>query len=1204
MESNAVWLPSLFAKQRVPSGMGFDFSILRKITNMLFKYLTLKRLSKIKMIFICFVGYFFVNLIYIYNKQYVMKNKIILSLVFLLGIITYNHAQVSNYTFSQSAGTYSSITGTAVHTASWDNAVTSVTIPFTFYYNSIGYTSCNVSSNGFITFGSTAPAIATYTPISSSESYAGSISACGFDLYSNSTTGGNIIYTTSGSSPNRVFTIQYTNAYRYTVATYGGPLNFQIKLTESTNIITLVYGSCSATNTTNTTVEVGIRGSANTDYNSRTLSVNSAWLNNTGASSSSSGGLRLKTTALPASGTTFIWTPPSPCTAPTTQATSYVNSSSTSTTITSSFTAASPSPSGYLVVRSSGSLNTNPANGTTYSAGGTLGNGTIVQVGSSTSISATSLTANTAYTFTIFSYNTGSCTGPTYYTTSPLVGTTTTCLGTPTSNAGSSILSTSFNANWSSVTGATGYILDVATDNTFTTMVSGYNGLAIGNVTTYSVTGLSSATIYYYRVRATGSACTSTNSSTQTVTTSCGTYPLTYTQLFNASTIPLCWSTSIAAVQTGTKISYVTSSTSTTASPQEGTYFVKYNSFSNTNGGAGSEERLISPSVVTTGTSSVDVEFYWYQDNGSSYNSGSYLSEGVTVQWSTNGTTWTSSTFYPRFVSTALASGEWSKKTLTLPSGAGNIATLYVAFKFHSEYGYNLYLDNVVIKPTPTCSEPTLLTSSSITSIGGTISWTASPSSPSSGYDYYVSTSSTAPISSTTPTGSVSAGVTSVSLSGLSNPTQYYFWVRSNCGSSSYSTWAGSATFTTLLINDNSGGAIDLTINSSTTCTTTTTGTSIGATQTLAAQSGYGTADDDVWYKFTATAVSLDMTVARGTMGDLVVEGYTSSLVSIGVIDGSTTTESVSFTNLTIGNVYYIRVYSYASTLAKQGTFTICMTTPTQPPVNDNASGAITLIVNDPYITGTNDGATSSTTAPTPSGPSYYGGDVWYKVVVPSGGTVQIRTSALVLTDIVVEVYTGTASALTYIIYNDDSSSVNAMPYIELTGRPQGETIWIRVWDYSGDNIGTFKIRATTPISLPIELLSFNGVSKKLYNSLYWSTASESNNDYFTVEKTLDGITYNIVGVINANGNSQVTNNYELKDFSFEKVINYYRLKQTDINGNYTYSDIISIDNRNDLTPTVIKVVNMLGQEVNDYSNGVYMFYYDDGTIVKRYFIK
>jgi hypothetical protein len=163
-----------------------------------------------------------------------MKNKIILSLMFLIGIITYNHSQVSSYTFSQSSGTYSSITGTAAHTAAWDQANTSVTIPFTFYYNGVGYTSCNVSTNGFITFGSTTPTATNYTPISSSGAYEGTISACSFDLWSNSTTGGNIIYTTSGSSPNRVFIIQYTNVYRYS---YGGPVNFQIRLSESTNVV-------------------------------------------------------------------------------------------------------------------------------------------------------------------------------------------------------------------------------------------------------------------------------------------------------------------------------------------------------------------------------------------------------------------------------------------------------------------------------------------------------------------------------------------------------------------------------------------------------------------------------------------------------------------------------------------------------------------------------------------------------------------------------------------------------------------------------------------------------------------------------------------------------------------------------------------------------------------------------------------------------
>jgi hypothetical protein len=849
----------------------------------------------------------------------------VLKFLILLTALIVNNAlsqSVSTYTFSQSSGTYTSITGTAAHTAAWDQAITSVTIPFTFYYGGNGYTSCNVSTNGFITFGATAPTTTNYTPISSAGTYSGAISACSFDLWSNSTTGGNIIYTTSGSSPNRIFIIQYTNVYRYL---YGGPVNFQIRLSESTNVIRMVYGSCSETSTTNTTVQIGLRGIDNTDYNSRTLAANSAWLNNTTASTANTGSVRMKSTALPASGTTFIWTPPAPCTAPTAQATSYVNSSVASTSIISSFTAASPAPTGYLVVRSSGSLNTNPVNGTTYSAGGTLGNGTIVQAGSSTSISATSLTANTAYTFTIFSYNTGSCSGPTYYTTSPLVGTTSTCLGTPTSSAGSSISSTSFSANWSSVTSATGYILDVATDNAFTSMVSGYNGLAIGNVTTYSVTGLSTGTTYYYRVRATGSICTSTNSSTQTVTTS--------------------------------------------------------------------------------------------------------------------------------------------------------------------------------------------------------------------------------------------------------------------------------------LINDDSGGAIALTINSSTTCTTTTTGTSIGATQTLVAQSGYGTADDDVWYKFTSTAASLDFSVSRGTIGDLVWELYNSSLVSLGAIDNYITSpETASLTGSTIGNVYYIRVYSYASTVGSRGTFTICITTPTQPPTNDNASGAITLIVNDPYITGTNDGATSSTTAPTPTGPSYYGGDVWYKVVVPSGGTVEIRTAALVLTDVVMEVYSGTASALTYITYNDDSlSSVNAMPYISLNGRTQGETIWIRVWDYGGDNIGTFKIKATTPIALPIGLLSFTGHNTVDGNSLEWVTASEFNNDYFTLERGLyrDGsVEWLELQHINGAGNSSTMNTYGYFDLEYPDYINYYQLTQTDYDGHSVKYEMISIDNRIN-KKEVLSMLNLLGQEINENYRGMVIITYVDGSIEK-----
>ncbi len=72
----------------------------------------------------------------------------------------------------------------------------------------------------------------------------------------------------------------------------------------------------------------------------------------------------------------------------------------------------------------------------------------------------------------------------------------------PVANDATNIAKTSFSANWAASTGATGYYLDVATDNAFTALVTGFNNKDVSNVTTFSVTGLTAATTYYYRVRA------------------------------------------------------------------------------------------------------------------------------------------------------------------------------------------------------------------------------------------------------------------------------------------------------------------------------------------------------------------------------------------------------------------------------------------------------------------------------------------------------------------------------------------------------------------------------------------------------------------------------------------------------------------------------------------------------------------------------
>ena len=70
----------------------------------------------------------------------------------------------------------------------------------------------------------------------------------------------------------------------------------------------------------------------------------------------------------------------------------------------------------------------------------------------------------------------------------------------------------SFIANWSSVSGATGYRLDVSTSSTFATYVPGYQDRNVGNVTSQNVTGLARNTFYYYRVRAYNGNGTSPNS--------------------------------------------------------------------------------------------------------------------------------------------------------------------------------------------------------------------------------------------------------------------------------------------------------------------------------------------------------------------------------------------------------------------------------------------------------------------------------------------------------------------------------------------------------------------------------------------------------------------------------------------------------------------------------------------------------------------
>lgn len=127
----------------------------------------------------------------------------------------------------------------------------------------------------------------------------------------------------------------------------------------------------------------------------------------------------------------------------------------------------------------------------------------------------TGLTAGTIYYYRVRSTN-ASGTG----TTSSNVIDVTTIPPAPVAQAAGSITKNSFAANWALSAGAAGYKLDVSTDAGFGSFVSGYSNLDVGNVLTYSTTGLTAGTIYYYQVRAYNTSGTSASSGSITVTTS------------------------------------------------------------------------------------------------------------------------------------------------------------------------------------------------------------------------------------------------------------------------------------------------------------------------------------------------------------------------------------------------------------------------------------------------------------------------------------------------------------------------------------------------------------------------------------------------------------------------------------------------------------------------------------------------------------
>ena len=195
------------------------------------------------------------------------------------------------------------------------------------------------------------------------------------------------------------------------------------------------------------------------------------------------------------------------------------------------------------------------------------------------------------------------------------------------------------------------------------------------------------------------------------------------------------------------------------------------------------------------------------------------------------------------------------------------------------------------------------------------------------------------------------------------------------------------------------------------------------------------------------------------------------------------------------------------------------------------------------------------------------------------------------------------------LLIDDDGVFTNATRYT--TGRTWNDPIV----SFTGVNFADgdyFTIASNSPASpLPVELLFLDAKCNNGKVKLSWATASETNNDYFTIERSTDAAIWQILDTIEGAGNSNTIRNYEFIDEQLEtlKLVFYYRLKQTDFDRHFKYSQIIAINNCREELPELIiypnpskgkfNIVFSNGEEqvhsIRVYSTLGELVYYSDG---------
>lgn len=450
------------------------------------------------------------------------------------------------------------------------------------------------------------------------------------------------------------------------------------------------------------------------------------------------------------------------------------------------------------------------------------------------------------------------------------------------------------------------------------------DGTPAGNP--YTAGGLSSNTEYEYYVRA---ICGGTNGNSPWVgpylfRTECESFDVPFIEGFNSdSATEACWK--INDVNGGWDKWVLNNDVDNIF---EGDQSARYNSEFTTN----NDDWLVSPGINLTGAERLSFQYRVY-DNAYPVNMEVRLSAGGTDP----------ADFTTVLVPVQSYTNEYYiKKVVDLTAYTGTVRIAFHA-PGGSDSGMYWYLDDVHVEAIPACADPYDLSVNNLTQTSAQLAWT--PGNTETQWEVVVQ-----PAGTGTPT--AAGTVTSdnpYTANGLTSGTTYEFYVRAVCGSTN-SIWAGPIPFTTIISNDECADAITVPVNPGTECVQSVGGTVTGATMSAEAYTCDTAPVNDVWFQFTATATTHNISLLNIMGGwSMKFQLYSGSdCTSLTPVYCNEYDQSINISGLIPGQIYKLRIYT--GQIGETTTFEVCIRTPFPPISADNTTYSVEQLITDVLI--------------------------------------------------------------------------------------------------------------------------------------------------------------------------------------------------------------------------------------------------------------